>query len=240
MRASSNTGTASNDGTAHRQVRGIGIPHSALHIPHSALILCLAVLGGCANYTTPLSPPAAPTTPAQRNFDIVWEGALATLQDYRFPIDQQNRRDGQITTLPVTGQQWFEFWRKDAATPHDLAESSLQTIYRTVRVTVSPVPGNQQIFAAHVEVFTSRSDRQTRELTDVVQAYHLFAIPGRGMKLEKMLIEQSVEDIPTAAITPLGHDKGLEEKIALDIAGRVANQQQSVSGGPTGPTGKPE
>lgn len=227
-----------------------GIPHlpagqtgSAFRIPHLSLILCLALLAGCANYTEPIVVPTAPTTAAQRNFDIVWDGALATLRDYRFTIDQQNRRDGQITTLPVTGQQWFEFWRKDAATRCDLAEGSLQTIYRTVRVTIEPVKDRPWMFAARVEAFTSRSNRQIHQMTDVVQAYNLFAIPGRGMARERMLIEQSVEDIPTAAVTPLGRDNDLEAKIAASIAKRVDEcGQQSVAGAPTGstgPTGRP-
>lgn len=196
------------------------------------ILLCLAVLGGCANYTTPIVPQRQ-MTPAERNFEAVWEGALRTLSAYRFPIDQENRRDGVITTLPVTGQQWFEFWRKDAATGRSLAEGSLQTIYRTARVHVEPVQGSQGRFAARVEVFTSRSDRITRDLTDVSEVYSLFAIPGNREKLERMLVNQSVEDLPGAAVTPLGRDGELESKLAMDIAKRVANRQVSAGSNTT-------
>ena len=191
---------------------------------HAVILLSLALLGGCANYTTPIVTEDL-MTPAERNFHVVWQGALAVLGEYDFTVDQQDRREGRIATLPMTGQQWFEFWREDAATPRDLAEGSLQTIYRTVRVHVELVAGSEELFAARVEVITSRSEQITRPLTNVVQAYGLFAIPGQVRQIETLLIRQSVEDIPNSRVTNLGRDVGLESKIAVAIADRVAGRQ---------------
>ena len=167
-------------------------------------------------------------TPAERNFDIVWQSSLSVLSEYDFIVDQRDRREGLIATLPMTGQQWFEFWRKDAATPRDLAEGSLQTIYRTVRVFIEPVADSEELFAARVVVISSRSEQITSPLTNVVQAYSLFAIPGRVRQIENMLSRQSVEDIPGSRVTTLGRDVELESKIAVAIAARVAGKQTTV------------
>ena len=164
-------------------------------------------------------------TPAERNFHVVWQSALDVLAEYDFIVDQQDRREGLIATLPMTGQQWFEFWRQDAATNRDVAEGSLQTIYRTVRVHVERVADDESLFAARVEVIASRAEQITRPLTNVVQAYSLFAIPGQAKQIEIMLARQSVEDIPTAVVAPLGRDVELESKLAIDIANRVAGRQ---------------
>ena len=192
---------------------------------HLSLVACLW-LAGCANYTTPIVPEEQ-LAPAERNFQLVWQSTLDVLGEYYFTVDQQDRREGRIATLPLTGQQWFEFWRKDAATREDLAEGSLQTIYRTVRVHVEPVADSEGLFAARVEVFTSRSEQITRPLTNVVQAYNLFAIPGESRRLEAMLSRQSVEDIPHARVIPLGRDEKLESKLAQAIADRVRRTANS-------------
>jgi len=185
----------------------------------------LLLLLGCANYTTPVVTDDS-RTPAERNFYLVWQCSLDVLDEFHFLVDQEDLREGRIATLPLTGQQWFEFWRGDAATPHDVAEGSLQTLYRTVRVYVEPVEGSQDRFAARVEVITSRAEQITRPLTNVVQAYSLFAIPGRTRDIETQFARQSVEDIPTARVTPLGRDTKLETKIAEAIARRTAASSQ--------------
>jgi len=197
-----------------------------------SLVAChlslVAGLAGCANYTTPIVTEDQ-QTPAERNFHLVWQGALDVLAEYHFTVDQQDRREGFIATLPLTGQQWFEFWREDAATPRDLAEGSLQTLYRTVRVHIEPVADSDGLFAARVEVITSRSEQITHPLTNVVQAYSLFAIPGRARQIETMLSRQSVEDIPYARVAALGRDTELESKIALAIADRAAGRQTAAN-----------
>jgi len=186
------------------------------------------LFSGCANYTTPIVS-ESDLTPAERNFNVVWRGTMDTLTELGFTVDQQDRREGLMATLPLTGQQWFEFWLQDAATPRDVAEGSLQTIYRTVRVYVEPVTGVEGQFAARVEVIASRSERTVAPMTNTVQAYNLFAIPGQPYRMESMLIRQSVEDIPEAKVKRIGRDVGLESNIAMAIAVRVAGRQEAAT-----------
>ena len=127
-------------------------------------ILAIAMLsGGCANYRRmKVSPP--PQTRAEKNFDAVWRASLEVLRRYHFPIDRCDRRAGLITTGKIVGRHWFEFWRRDAATGYDLAEGSLQTVHRSVRVRIAPSASRADEFSASVEVIVSRPNRQNLEI----------------------------------------------------------------------------
>ena len=135
---------------------------------------------GCANNFSQPVAPEAPRTVAQRNFDAVWNASLSVLRDYRFTVAVEDRREGTISTGPLVGQQWFEFWRKDAVTPTSAIEGSVQTIYKTATVTIRPEPNDPDRFVASVKVALARSDKPTRSVTDTSEAYGLFTLTGSG------------------------------------------------------------
>lgn len=66
----------------------------------------------------------------------LWSAAQSVAHDYFFTLDREDYRQGVLTTLPLTSMQWFEPWRRDVATAHDLVRSSLQTLRRTVHFTL--------------------------------------------------------------------------------------------------------
>lgn len=89
------------------------------------LISALAVtcLGGCwreAWWPSPRVTPARPTGDVE--FEATWDAAIAALGKYRFRVDRADRRAGVITTFPLVGRHWFEFWRRDATTRTDVAQ----------------------------------------------------------------------------------------------------------------------
>lgn len=199
----------------------------------AGLTLLAALAGGCARHTVPVAPPAE-LTAAQRNFQAVWEGARETLKKYDFQLDRQDRRAGVITTLPITGKHWFEFWRKDAASSFSKAEGSLQTIYRAARVRILPAAKGQRTYHPVVEVIAFRSDQKHLQVTSTSEAFSLYTTPGGEKersgyllnygqeKDEKDKLGKSIKKKEYRDVTPLGRDRDLEAKITADIRAQAA------------------
>ena len=221
-----------------------------------ALLAALAgACAGCANNFGQSVAPPLPLTPAQRNFDAVWDASLAVLREYRFTVAVQNRREGTITTAPLAGRYFLEFWRKDAATPSDVLESTLQTLYKTATVSIRPVPGRPDEYAASVTVEVSRSEKPAPVITSTSEAYGLFTMTGRhsrwltdfgrgreeGEEEEKTrgaAALRPLEETPTTAKAPaafprapLGRDPALEREMTSRIAAaaRVAARTAPVA-----------
>ena len=185
------------------------------------LVWALAVtcLGGCwreAWWPSPRVAPAQPTGDVE--FDATWDAAVAALVKYRFEVDSADRRAGVITTFPLVGRHWFEFWRRDATTRTDVAESALHSIYRQARVTVTRrdvSAGSDKRRAEYdvgVVVMKSRSNRAAPHVTSTSEAYDMFRQPteisriggpgegspgesrrarlGRDQKLEQLILER--------------------------------------------------
>lgn len=181
---------------------------------------CLVALpaglpAGCQlAYTQPTTQPAR-LSAAERDFEAVWQASRQTLQGYHFELDRQDRRAGVITTAPLTGMHFFELWRKDAVRPADFGESTVQTIYRTARVTVRPIQADAQTYQARVEVSLHRSDKPAPQVTSTSDAYSLFSLRGGRKGRPQPLLEATAGGGPRV---DLGQDRALEAKLASDIA----------------------
>ncbi|NLF30171.1 MAG: hypothetical protein GX591_04695 [Planctomycetes bacterium] len=175
----------------------------------AGLFLAPAALAGCA----PTPPPAAPQpriAATAEDYQTLIDAVERTLQDYFFTIDLIDRREGLIETLPLTGMGWGEPWRRDAATQWDLAESTLQTIYRQVQVRIVPDAGDA--YSLRVRVAVSRASRPGPRITNVSQAYGLFQL-NRGLRAEPRTEEVRRMWEPV----PLGEDRTLAMFIRRDI-----------------------
>ena len=145
------------------------------------VVLAAAPLAGCGPQPAPTADVRAT---ADEDFNALWDSAVEVLRQYRFNVDRADRRSGLITTFPVVGRSWFEFWRADAATPRDVLEGSLHTIYRQAAVSIRRAgPGTASApaigrYLASVEVRVRRSDRQTAQLSSASEAYEMFLDPG--------------------------------------------------------------
>lgn len=168
-------------------------------------------------------------TPAQQNFELLWQASLKVLEDYYMTADplrggMQDRRAMIIRSAPEVGQQWFEFWRRDAATSYDLTESSLQTIFRQVTIKFTETAPGQ--YAAAVEASTVRSEKPYRwQPHSAARMYNMFAITGEERGAHGLLLNQPLED-PAAMMVPLGRDRELEKKIAMDLVKAKAKIQR--------------
>ncbi len=161
----------------------------------NGVVLLMVFLSGCQMYTAPRIPPPK-LTPAEKNFQSLWEATQDTLRRYNFTLDRRDRRAGIITTEPMTGKQFFEFWRADAVTLYDIAESSIQTIYRITEVTIAPTDEDGDTFTPTVKVYAFRSARETQEVTSTSEAYNLFFLPsGFGRVPGSLLLDFKKTDM---------------------------------------------
>lgn len=186
-------------------------------------LLGAASLGGCAVRQGPAS---ASGLTNDANFNAAWDAAIQTLRQYRFEVDRTDPRAGEITTLPLLGRHWFEFWRKDAATEADVAEGTVQTVWRqaTVTITRKGSPPSEEAPPAEYDVAvvieTSRSDRPTAQVTSTSEAIDMFRRP-RAMEAPDARSKERI--IPV----PLGRDANLEQVLLAKIQALAAKKQRT-------------
>lgn len=109
----------------------------------------------------------------------LWDAVQDSLREYRFRIDRVDAREGVVTTLPETSKQYFEFWRRDAATPRDVLESTINPIRRWVEVRVDGLsdPSEQTV---SITVHKERLSSPDRQFNNSTAAYRFFgdALPS--------------------------------------------------------------
>lgn len=190
----------------------------------------LTGVGACVRHTEPLQP-REPMTPAERNFDNLWQASQYVLKKYHFALDIQDRRTGLISTEPMLGKQFFEFWRHDSTTRRDTSESTLQTIYRTVFVTISPKAMDQQSYKPTVVVTIDRSDMGRTSIVAISDVYRMQfgqrvvrrRLDERKDRVRAKRIEEAIrtgqKERPVLAkgFKALGRDEKLEKKIHDEI-----------------------
>lgn len=119
--------------------------------------ITVAALGGfgCA-IVAPFRPVAEnPLTVPSADFETVWKATVAVLDEY-FDIASENRLSGTIVTEPKLGATLLEPWNGDSAGFENRLESTLQTVRRFARATISPAPGGG--FAVKIEVHKELED----------------------------------------------------------------------------------
>ena len=195
-------------------------------------VLAVTCLGGCwreAWWPSPRVAPARPTGDVE--FDATWDAAIAALGKYRFRVDRADRRAGVITTFPLVGRHWFEFWRRDATTRTDVAEGALHTIYRGARVTVTrrEVSAGSDKWRAEydvgVVVTKSRSNRAAPHVTSTSEAYDMFRRPTEIRRIGG----PGEGSAGAGGSTPLGRDEKLERLILERIRSLKAKKLGAFS-----------
>lgn len=191
----------------------------------------LTGVGACVRHTEPLRSQES-MTPAERNFDNLWQASQYVLKKYHFALDIQDRRTGLISTEPILGKQFFEFWRHDSTTRRDTGESTLQTIYRTVFVTISPKAMDQQSYKPTVVVAIDRSDMGRTSIVAISDVYRLrfgrrAVRQERGKRKDSTALvtalkkairtDQKLRPVLARGRKALGRDEKLEKKIHDEI-----------------------
>jgi hypothetical protein len=181
-------------------------------LTYSMLCFC-ALLGmaGCAGQTY-YDDPTESRTLVFPNTDMpkTMDAAEKILEQMHFSISQMDASTGTLVTNPLSGAQFFEFWRKDAANSKSMAESSLHTLRRSVTLEFSKAGTG---VSAQCHVLTERLNIPNREVAGHSRAYSLLTESSEAMPT--MQLSQSQKD--QMAWVPLGYDPDLAQSILFHI-----------------------
>jgi len=172
-----------------------------------------ALLLGC---TKPTQPRWEGIAVEKASFDQVWEVCLTSLKDRGLKVDRQDRRFGLIVSEPTIGEQFFEFWRKDAVSSDDVLLSSLHTIRRIVSIQVT-TQGPRK-FEVRVQAQAQRASIPGDQLDNTVEAFELLnrqGIPASPSRRD--YVRPQAEPI----WVDIGREPALEQYILEDITHRL-------------------
>jgi hypothetical protein len=129
------------------------------------------------------------------------------LLNLRFNIEYPSSKPGRLTTEPLTGASWFEFWRHDTIGRFQVAESSLHTTRRRVIVNVAPAAQGSQVSVVVAKERLSSpfvnvesiggiyniydpDDTALARQDDLTQGRYTWADKGRDEALEQYILER--------------------------------------------------
>jgi hypothetical protein len=133
-------------------------------------------------------------------------------------IDTRRWR-GFIRTRPLTGAQFFEFWRSDNVGAGNWLESNLHSIRRVVELNMSeqdegpPQSGNRLCINCDVQIY--RLSLPERRLNSSARAYDMFSKSSPALQRIELNAEQK-EDMAWI-------DLGKDTQLAAEILKRISS-----------------
>jgi len=124
------------------------------------ILLSCVWLAGCRTPGAPsfgAAPAPNPLPVVAGNDDALWERTVDVLHAFQFPVAREDRLARIIETDYKVGSGCLEPWQRDSIGLGNRLESTLQSVRRMVRVTLSPVDGGGG-YAVSVEAFKERED----------------------------------------------------------------------------------
>ncbi len=119
----------------------------------ACLLLGMIAAAGCLSGTLPsrtLQGANAIQVPVER-YDLIWERAVAVLNNYHFIIARESKLEGMIETQYRAGANLLEPWHHDSVGYGNRLESTLQSIRRRVVVTFQNTADNMLIVSVRVD-----------------------------------------------------------------------------------------
>ena len=145
--------------------------------------------------------------------------AEAALGRMHFVIEKADPQRGIIRTKPLTGAQFFEFWRSDNVGPARVVEANLHTLQRSVELRLQP-DGGQIRIDCHVHV--QRLSLPANEVASVSQAYRMYS--KSTPTIQRLELEPGQQE--DLAWIDLGEDRALAERILKRVAERIGYQEK--------------
>ncbi|NLZ06045.1 MAG: hypothetical protein GXY19_12810 [Phycisphaerae bacterium] len=139
------------------------------------------------------------------------DAATKVLRQMRFAVEKADAQAGVVRTLPLTGGQFFEFWRSDNADLSSSLEANLQTLRRSVLVEVAQVNGMLQM---RCTIRVQRLSLPGNEVASVSQAYRIHSHSTRTT--------QRIDPDPTQKGDMSWIDLGDDPKLAAEILRKIA------------------
>ncbi len=177
-------------------------------------ILCscaLASMAGCSGQTYYSDPQQsqAMTFPNTNTLQAM-RMAERILGQMHFTIRQMDGSTGKLATNPLSGAQFFEFWRKDAVNSRSLTESSLHTLRRSVTLEFTEQDASTMVTC---HVLTERLNVPNREIAGHSSAYGILTESSPSAPSMRLSPEQKDQ----MAWVSLGYDPDLAQSILYHI-----------------------
>ncbi|MCG3132702.1 MAG: hypothetical protein FLDDKLPJ_03568 [Phycisphaerae bacterium] len=135
-----------------------------------AVVLC-----GCQRPLAGPSPAVSTVElPSAESYDALWVAVRESLRDEGFRLALVDRFNGRVTTEPVVSQHFFEFWRRDVATPADWWQATLNPIRRRVEVLLPPPADGAHATELQVAVRKERLSSPERQFNESGAFFQFF------------------------------------------------------------------
>jgi hypothetical protein len=182
-----------------------------------ALTACALFAAGCTRpYKGETVEQICPAGIDKRQAMQVTEDVLGKMH---FSIAKSDANLGIIRTLPLTGAQFFEFWRKDNVGSFNATEANLHSIRRIAELNITQ-QGSQ--LCIHCKVNTQRLHLPERELRSQARVYEMFSQSSPTRQQLKLNPEQK----ESMAWVDLGNDTKLTTMILKQIENKIAKMQK--------------
>ena len=151
------------------------------------------------------------------SYDNIWQQAITVLNKSGFALDRQDYRLGVLSTQPLPGAQFIEFWKPQQVNFTDAMENTINNQRRTVRLTISKVPGKADFYEIGMQVLVERRSNPTE-----VIGGPLF-VEGSGFGRNAITLQSDYAQPRGAAAVwvPIGHDPDLERKLIDALFQRI-------------------
>jgi hypothetical protein len=144
---------------------------------YCSVIVALFLLAGCAQ--TQQRAGVRQVCIADANRAAAMQAGESALGEMLFVIDKADVEHGYISTQPLAGAQFFEFWRSDNVGGRNRAQANLHSIRRTAQLKIS---GQQEKVCVSCEVKVQRLSLPTQEVSSSVRAYQMFSKSSARMQ----------------------------------------------------------
>ncbi|MHC4184882.1 MAG: hypothetical protein ACYSUC_00410 [Planctomycetota bacterium] len=177
------------------------------------LAACLSLLlgGGCTEVQR--SESVEPLCVRTTNEAEIMQTAEDVLGQIHFVTDKADAEQGYIRTRPLSGAQFFEFWRSDNVGAFNCLQANLHSIRRITELDISRQQG-QLCIACNVHL--QRLSLPEREVSSSTRTYEMFSKSTARMQRLQLRPEQKRQ----MAWVNLGSDT----KLATEILTRIGNR----------------
>jgi hypothetical protein len=179
------------------------------------LCVCALVLAGCAQpqREITINQVYVPDIGKTETMELV-EDVLAKMH---FTIEKADIQEGVVRTRPLSGAQFFEFWRNDNVGPDNSLQANLHTIRRTVEVQMSRQSTGLSIGCV---VRVQLLSLPERELRSSARGYEMFSRSSAVVQRLQLHPEQE----KSMAWIELRNDVLLAREILSRIESRIVSR----------------
>jgi len=175
-------------------------------------VSCL-ILGGCAE--TQQYQPADELCLSNANRAKAVKAAEDILAEMNFDIAKADIEAGYITTAPLSGAKFFEFWRSDSIGTQNRLQSNLHSIRKIAELNVEQ-KGQQLCIRCNVKV--ERLSLPEHQVSSSTRAYEMFSRSTASLQQLRPRPEQQNR----MAWLDLGSDEQLASQILRNIKEQMA------------------